>query len=284
MTTPNPPARAQQIFTRWRASFLGEFLRRSDGLDLGVTALALGAQEVLCTAPLLVSLSALMMHFHLGYVGGFLTDVLGLTRAASGHVNDLFRPSKWPGTPSMLFGLATTAVFYVAVASTTQRCVEGVWSHSADALANLRRRVLWVCVQVPGFALAMYLGRFFHTLHLPHWMANVIYALTFGVAVTLFHWWGHHMFLRGSVSWRDLLPGSLAIGLGTATLTIVSPLFMPTQINENTESYGLIGAAFVLSLWAVSYSAIVVYGTLFGKVWVDRHRRQHAPSVFTYVP
>ena len=269
--------RAQAISARWNASFLGELWRRSDTLNLGTAALALGAQEVLCTAPLLVSLSTLMVHFHLGFVGGFLTDVLGLSPDARDYVNALFLPKKNPSLLTLWFGLLTTAVFYVAVAGTTQRCVDAVWGSDEGAMSALWRRVVWVCVQLPGFALALFAGRALHANRTVSEYAGAGYALSLTIAITLFHWWGHHLFLKGEVSWRHLLPGSIVIGVGTGLLTALSPLFMPQQVVENTESYGLIGAAFVLSIWAVSYSAIVVYGTLIGRVFVDRRERRRNP-------
>ena len=55
-------------------------------------------------------------------------------------------------------------------------------------------------------------------------------------------------------------------------LVAVSPVIMPSQITGNVADYGLVGAAFVLSLWAVTYSTIVVFGTLLGQVYVSRGR------------
>ena len=259
-----------RLVQRWRASFPGTALARAHDLDLGVSSLALGAQEVLCTAPMLVALSSVMAHFHLGFVGGFLIDLLGLEGSSASVVHQLFHSTHAPSSWTMWGGMALAVMFYVSVAAATQRCVDAVWNHESSMLRTLRVRLTWVAVQVPGFAAAFFVGHFLHQAHLPIVVTNVAYAVTLGIATALFHWWGHHVFLAGTVSWRQLVPGTVAIGLGVFALTIASPWIVPDQISDSAADYGLIGAAFVLSLWAVCYSVIVVYGTLLGQVWHAR--------------
>lgn len=262
--------RGRIVAHRWRESYLGACWRRSEALDLPTAALALGAQEVLCTAPLLVALSAVMFRFRLGYVGGFLDDLLGLDSNSAQAVRGLFRASRTPDMASLWLGLATTLVFYVAVAAMTQRTVDAIWNQQARPWSTWWRRVAWVGVQLPVFATAVTAGRFLHVRHVGESEANLAYGTALALAAGLFHWWGHHFLMAGAVDWRALAPGSLAIGLGTFVLVVVSPFVMPGQINDNVADYGLIGAAFILSLWSVAYSGVVVYGTLLGQVYVSR--------------
>lgn len=258
--------RARRVEFWWRDSYLGACWRRSEHLDLPTATLALGAQEVLCTAPMLVALSAIMARFHLGYVGGFLNDLLGLDQPSSRAVRELFRSTRTPNLSSLWIGLAIALVFYVAVASSTQRSVDAVWNHRATSWTTWWRRCAWAAGQIPMFAGAVLAGRVLHTWSLHPDDANVVYGLSLGVCVALFHWWGHHLLLERSVGWRQLLPGSVAIGVGMSLLVLVSPYVMSSEITDNVADYGLIGAAFILSLWSVTYSAIVVYGTLLGQV------------------
>ena len=255
---------------RWDASFVGVFFRRAQELNLGWSSLALGSQEVLCTAPMLVALSALMAHFHLGYVGGFLTDVLGLDAPSRAIVDSLFHSTQRPSAQTLWIGVAAATAFYLSVAGSTQRVVNAVWNHESSGLRSWRRQAAWVAVQVPGLALALFAGRYLHAAHLSVLYANLAHALTLGLAAGLFHWWGHYLFLERTVARRELAMGSLAIGVGVMILTLASPWIVPEQITTNTAEYGLIGATFVLSLWAVTYSTIVVYGTLLGHVWHAR--------------
>lgn len=270
MRTPTTGTRRRQLAYRWRESYLGACWRRSDALDLPTAALALGAQEVLCTAPLFVALSAVIVRFRLGYVGGFLDDMLGLDVDSARAVRELFDATRAPDLGSLWFGLATTVVFYVAVAATTQRTVDAIWNLPPAGWSTWWRRLAWVAVQVPVFAVTVNAGGYLHRWHLGESGANMAYAAALGLGAGLFHWWGHHFLTGGRISRRDLLPGSVAIGVGTLVLVLASPLVMPSQISDNVADYGLIGAAFILSLWSVTYSAIVVFGTLMGQVYVSR--------------
>lgn len=251
---------------RWRRSFLGRCFKRSDELELGTAVLALGAQEVLCTAPLLVALSAFTARMHLGYVGGFLDDLMGLNGPSASSVRQLFLSSRTPDWQSLWLGLGAAVLFYIAVASMTQRAVDAIWGTTSTLWDGWWRRITWSCVQIVMYAGALTTGSVLNGGRLGATATNLVYALTLGLSAGLFHWWGHHLLLRGRVGWRDLAPGSGAISVGVVVLVVGSPFVMPSQISDNVEDYGLIGAAFILSLWAVTYSGIVVYGTLIGRM------------------
>jgi len=45
---------------------------------------------------------------------------------------------------------------------------------------------------------------------------------------------------------------------------------LPGQIDEQVAEYGLIGAVFVLSIWLMVLSAVLLGGTLFGAVLIQR--------------
>jgi len=98
----------------------------------------------------------------------------------------------------------------------------------------------------------------------------------------LFHWWGQHVLLSGRVCWRHLVPGALAVAVGTLLLVKLSNLVLPGQIDEQVAEYGLIGAVFVLSIWLMVLSAVLLGGTLFGAVLIQR--RAHATEVCAPVP
>lgn len=266
--------RLSRWHVRWDESFLGACWRRADDLDLGTAALALGAQEVLCTAPLLVALSAIMARFHLGYVGSFLDDVMGLDETSARAVRSLFNATRNPELSSLWLGLGAAILFYVSVAATTQRSVDAIWGREYSSLWMWWRRFAWVLGQIPMYAVALLISRLLHSWHVGSSETNIAYSIGLGIAAGLFHWWGHHLFLENSVTWRALAPSALAIGAGVFVLSVVSPFVMPAQISDNVADYGLIGAAFILSLWAVTYSGIVVYGTLVGQVYVERSRRR----------
>ena len=98
------------------------------------------------------------------------------------------------------------------------------------------------------------------------WAAVLLQAvLTF-----LFYWWSQHWLLGGRVAWRALLPGAIAVAIGTTVLVRASRWVMPSQISWQVNAYGLIGGVFVLSVWLMVLSAVIFGGVLFGALYVQR--------------
>ena len=56
----------------------------------------------------------------------------------------------------------------------------------------------------------------------------------------------------------------------------MSAVIVPDQIIDEVDDYGPIGAAFVLSVWVVALTAIMVVGSLAGAVIAER-RLGHEP-------
>ncbi len=97
-----------------------------------------------------------------------------------------------------------------------------------------------------------------------------------GDPVVLLHGWSldrtcwEHQVPALRVCWRHLVPGALAVAAGTLLLVKLSNLVLPGQIDEQVAEYGLIGAVFVLSIWLMVLSAVLLGGTLLGAVLIQR--------------
>ncbi|MEO7069053.1 MAG: hypothetical protein ABI131_01010, partial [Nostocoides sp.] len=74
----NVAARLGALATRWQQSLPGHAWERGQRLDVATHTLALAAQQVLCTAPLLVAMSALLRRFGTGSVVVLLANLLDL--------------------------------------------------------------------------------------------------------------------------------------------------------------------------------------------------------------
>ena len=74
----------------WRRSIGGHGLRRMRELDLDTHALALCAQQVLCTAPLIVAMSAVLQRLTGRGAGYFMTRFFGLYGDSADDVRRLF--------------------------------------------------------------------------------------------------------------------------------------------------------------------------------------------------
>ena len=257
---------------RWfDASFLGLCYRRSIQLNLATHSLALAAQQVLCTAPLLVAFSIARRHNAGQSIGEVLTRYLGLNTSASSDVTALFVTSHSISTGDRVGGLIVAVLFATAIAATLQRWFENVWSQSrAPVLISTFRQVMWVAGLCGYLVIVLYAGRAGHRVG-GHFHAGrpTGPGLQFGVSF-LFFWWSQRLLLHRRVGWRQLIPGALVMALGMLVLVGLSGFWMSGQIISQVSDYGLVGSTFVLSLWLVALSGLLCGGALLGQLIVER--------------
>lgn len=265
-------ARVEVLITRWEQSLPGHAWQRGQRLDVATHTLALAAQQVLCTAPLLVAMSALLRRFHLGSAVVLLANLLGLDAPSTTALTSLFRTTFRPSLGVLVLGLALSLAFAVSAATTTQRMLETVWGVPRAPWTSIWRQVVWVLALTPAMALAMYAARLSRSPTTSGGMAIALVAVTEGLCAVAFAWWTQRLLLGGRIAWRRLLPGSALIGVGLGIASVVSALVVPDQILDEVADYGPVGAAFVLSVWVVALTAIMVVGSLAGAV-IDERRR-----------
>ena len=99
------------------------------------------------------------------------------------------------------------------------------------------------------------------------------------VGVWLFVSW--HMPRAPDAPWSALLPGAVVFGLGLEVLHIITVYWIATQVEHKTDTYGAIGFALALLLWAyllgrLITSAAVINETLWTRD-VERRRRRRRP-------
>jgi membrane protein len=271
----------------WLArSIGGRGYRRVRELDLDTHALALCAQQVLCTAPLIVAISAVFQRLRGHGVARGMGRFFGLHGASQQDVRQLFgRTIPSISTLTLIFGMITAIVFTTSVAATQQRGFELIWTLSrVSGLRSYLRQLIWT----PGltiFSLAVLAaGRIghwtdAHVVGLGAWTATIAQGfLTF-----LFYWWTQHWLLGGRITWRALLPGSLAVGVLTSIMVRISREIIPPEIAWSVHAYGLIGAVFVLSVWLMVLSIVIFGGVLLGALLTERRAEKRAERGFVPV-
>ena len=242
-------------------------------MNLPTHSLALAAQQILCTAPLLVAFSVVRRHPAAQNIGDVLTHYLALSPAASQDVGSLFHNSDSVTSGDRSLGLLLALLFATAIAATQQRWFELVWSLSrAPALRSLLRQLTWVAGLCAYLVIVLYAGRAGHGVgkHV-HAGRPAGPVLQFAVSL-LFYWWTQHLLLGARLSWRRLLPGALCMSLGMTVLVGLSGYVMSGEIVAEVSDYGLIGSTFVLSLWLVLLSGLVCTGALAGQMIAERPR------------
>ena len=76
-----------------------------------------------------------------------------------------------------------------------------------------------------------------------------------------------------AATWRDLLPGSVVFGLGVQGLHYVTVVYVAGSIASKSETYGAIGAALTILLWAYMLGRLVTgCVALNATLWEIDHR------------
>ena len=274
----SPRTRVQAGRRWWAQTLVGRGVTRIRELDLDTHALALCAQQVLCTAPLVVAISAVSQRIAGRDISYFITRFFGLHDASAQDVASLFgRSVPSISTGALIFAMLTAIAFTTSVAAVQQRGFEMIWTlPRIQGVRSYLRQLVWT----PGLALfclavllATRAGRWIdaHVVGIGAW---AIFTLQ-GLATFLFYWWTQHWLLRGRVSWRGLFPGALAVGVVSVAMVRLSRVIMPPQISWQVHAYGEIGAVFVLSVWLMVASMVVFGGVLLGALIAEKH---HEPS------
>jgi membrane protein len=277
MTSGSGRPRWSRVRHWWRQGVQGapgRVWRRSQELNLATHSLALAAQQILCTAPLLVAFAAFRLR-NQGGVGQVLSRYLGLSVDASRDVDGLFLSNAALDRTDAISGLLVALVFATSIAATQQRWYELVWDvPRAGLVGSTLRQLVWVAGLCGYLVIVLYAGRAGHAVgHRVHASrpAGPVAQL---VVSFLFFWGSQHLLLGRRVRARHLVPGAAIMASTVTVLVALSGLVMSGEIVSEVSDYGLIGATFVLSLWLVVLGGTLFLGSLAGQAiglaWTSR--------------
>jgi uncharacterized BrkB/YihY/UPF0761 family membrane protein len=77
-------------------------------------------------------------------------------------------------------------------------------------------------------------------------------------------------------TWRDLLPGAVLVGFGVLVLHVLTVYRIVRQLESKSQTYGAIGAAIALLLWAYAFGRLLAGAAV---VNAASWRRRHPPTV-----
>lgn len=86
---------------------------------------------------------------------------------------------------------------------------------------------------------------------------------------------------RADVPWQKLVPGAVLVALGVEGLQIVTVVWFSRYIESKSETYGAIGAALAILLWAYFLGRIIVSGAMLNAALYEQEQRaaaQEAPG------
>jgi uncharacterized BrkB/YihY/UPF0761 family membrane protein len=94
-------------------------------------------------------------------------------------------------------------------------------------------------------------------------------------AVWVFVSW--HMPHDPDIPWTALLPGAVVFGIGMEVLHLVTVYWIARQIENKTDTYGAIGFALALLLWAYLLGRLITSAAVINEVlWAKNVERQRA--------
>jgi membrane protein len=266
-----PGSRAAR--TWWRSSLVGHGWRRFRELDLDTHALAFCAQQVLCTAPLVVAVSAVLQREDGHGVDWVMGRFFGLHGSSESAIERLFgHSSATISTSALVVAMLTAILFTTGVAAVQQRAFEMIWTlPRVVSVRSYFRQLSWTLALGIYCGAVLVLSRITREVGEHAQRSGVVLAcLAQGVLTFLFYWWTQRWLLGGRVAWRALWPGALAVGIGTAVTFRLTRLIIPGEISWQVHAYGLVGVAFVLSVWLMILCGVVYAGVLFGAVVAER--------------
>lgn len=258
---------------RLSAGVAGETVRRTRALDLSTHALAFGAQQLLCTIPLIVAISAVVSHTPGHGVAKATIIFFDLDgRSATAVTQLLGRHASSISPAALVISMITALVFTTSVGAVQQRAFELIWD--LPRVAGVRgylRQLAWaptLAVFTSGMLAAARPGRWLDG-HVP-WVGAWVVAALRALLIAAFYWWSQYWLLDRRVDSHRLLPGAIAVAVLSMALVEASRLTVPGQISWQVQAYGLVGAGFVLASWLMILSILVYVGIVIGALITER--------------
>jgi uncharacterized BrkB/YihY/UPF0761 family membrane protein len=149
-----------------------------------------------------------------------------------------------------------------------------IWHTRAGKFAKPSRAALvLVLVVTLAFALAVLLGQLRDRSLLLGIIGTVLY-IAIPVALWLFVSW--HLPKPDDVPWTALVPGALLFGVGTEVLHVVTIYWISHEVDTKTDTYGAIGFALALLLWAYLLGRLVTTATVVNESLWTRYQERVA--------
>jgi uncharacterized BrkB/YihY/UPF0761 family membrane protein len=198
-----------------------------------------------------------------------LADKFGMAGLASTAIRSASNISFWHRLSLLVVG-----VFALVLASRSLvrvlRITHGLaWNARVPKMKKATRAALGLILIVFGLLL---FGAV--TADLDLGLIGVIPAIVTAAAVIglwLFVQW--HLPHQPDVTWKELIPGALLVGVGTEALQLATVVYFSRSIETKSATYGAIGAALAILLWAYILGRIIVSGAMLNAVLWEQNQR-----------
>ncbi len=273
--------RSGALVQRLLSGVAGRTVSRSRSLDLSTHALAFGAQQLICTVPLIVAISAVVSHDPGHGVAHATVNMFGLDGTSAAAVTQLLgRHSSSISATALVVSMLSALFFTTSVGAVQQRAFELIWNvPNVRGVRAYLRQLAWaptLAVFTVGVLAAAKPGQ---------WLDGTVpgagdwlVVLTRVILIVAFYAWSQYWLLDRRIRLRALLPGALAVGVLSMLLVEGSRLVLPVQISWQAQAYGLVGVGFVFAAWLMILSLLIFVGVLFGALFSEGRGGQGAPA------
>ena len=271
-TSPDPPAasepahglreRLQRFSTERGSDFLARAdsslpircFKRFNAISGRDRALVLGGQAFTTIIPLLIVVAASASKQGTTAVADRLAARFHVTGASADAIRTLFeRPPGATGSITVA-GLVVLVFSLVSLTKSLQRTYEAAWQLPPIGVRGTLNGLTAIGLLLTSLlVLSLLVGA------LRQVPAGSVVAFLLRVATSTAVWLVlQRLLLSRRVPIRQLMPGSIVIGAGSAFLSLYSALWMPRLIENNASRYGIIGITFALLTWLIIIGFLLV--------------------------
>ena len=203
---------------------------------------------------------------------GDLARKSGIFGIAASAVDATAHASTW--TQVVTFGLASWAL--ISGARTLVKSLRAVhaliWQVRPPKARHLTLLGLAAIVLVTALAAIVRLVELIQRVSILLWIVSVV--LLVGVPALVWLYCSLRVFPSApGTTWRDLWVGALFLGIGIQVLHIVTVVWISRSLESKSETYGAMGAALTILLWAYLLGRLVTgSATLNAVMWADKNR------------
>jgi len=204
-----------------------------------------------------------------------LANKFGMAGLVATAINSSDSMSFWSRLSLLLAGL-----FALVLASRSLvrvlRITHGLAWHAR--VPKLRRPTLAALVLIGSILLIVLFGAWTSKLQDSVGVLGLVPMLLAGVALAGMWTFVQYHLPRADVPWTKLVPGAVLVALGVEVLQLVTVVWFTRYIQSKSETYGAIGAALAILLWAYFLGRIVVSGALLNAALYEQEQRATAPD------
>jgi uncharacterized BrkB/YihY/UPF0761 family membrane protein len=143
---------------------------------------------------------------------------------------------------------------------------------------KLRRPTLAALVLIGSITLIVLFGAWTSRLQDRIGVLGLVPMLLGGVVLAAVWTFVQYHLPHGDVPWTELIPGAVLVALGIEGLQLVTVIWFTRYIESKSETYGAIGAALAILLWAYFLGRIIVTGAMLNAALSEQGHRPPDPD------